>query len=307
MFLFIMEKIRYIKRVLLKNRNYKDNYDFLISLIEPKDLKKASGNLRQFQITNYLFADELFSEFEHLDIKPFMYYGTLLGAIRHKGFIPWDDDMDFGLMRNDYEKMISYIKNHYIYEISPFNRCNTLEQILDYTDKIIRNNPNKFVFINMNGCIQAFKGTSLKDFGKVDLYPFDFFDDEYSFNSHLKYLNSLKRKLVKINNFAREINEIQKEVINYPYTKEKSNNIFYAIDNIDSFTPSARKNITGWMKYDDMFPLQKIQFEDKEFYAPNNPDVILNEYFGENWNSIPSDITPKYYPRIENFNKKHNK
>ena len=57
-----------------------------------------------------LLAAELNRICKKHGIKYFIIAGTLLGAVRHKGFIPWDDDMDFAIMRKDYAKFLSVCK-----------------------------------------------------------------------------------------------------------------------------------------------------------------------------------------------------
>lgn len=75
------------------------------------------------------------------DINYVIFTGTLLGAVRHKGFIPWDDDADIGILREDYEKFkkvsselnpeICYFQNHetdpeYRWEYGKLRRSNTV-------------------------------------------------------------------------------------------------------------------------------------------------------------------------------------
>ena len=88
-------------------------------------MKKLS--LREIQLESYNILLQVKRICEHNNFKYFLTYGTLLGAIRHNGFIPWDDDLDIMMPRSDYERFIQFCIDHHDdllpYELKHYKTC----------------------------------------------------------------------------------------------------------------------------------------------------------------------------------------
>ena len=99
-----------------------------------------------------------------LHIQYFLCFGTLLGAVRHKGFIPWDDDMDMGMIRSEYERFLKIAPE----KLKPEYFVQTW-----YSDPAY---PLPFAKVRKRGTVYLEnKSSRLKENGFfVDIFPFDF-------------------------------------------------------------------------------------------------------------------------------------
>ena len=120
--------------------------------------------LRKVQLTQLEIAKEIKRVCEENGIGYFLCCGTFLGAVRHQGFIPWDDDLDMGMLREDYEKFL---------QIAP-EKLNPKFCVQSWYTEDEYSMPFAKVRMRDTLFLEA-KGTMLKENGfYVDLFPFDY-------------------------------------------------------------------------------------------------------------------------------------
>ena len=221
------------------------------------------------------------------NLKYSLFYGTLLGAVRHKGFIPWDDDLDIVMPRSDYDNLASYFKTH-ANELLPF-KWFSYETVPNYPYMIARvcNTDFRMVAENEKDCGM---GTF------VDIYPMDgagngnhvafynkawFFSSMYFTKSRFHYVvpKSLSKKIVKGASFllsnVYSIEHIRNKLLKfakkYPYEdSEYIASLTWLVD--------GKKNVFEKSSFNE---LVLRDFEDTQFYIPKKYDELLTTRYGD--------------------------
>ena len=160
---------------------YKDLYektlkqlDYLKEHSDITKLKPATGELRDLQLRTLNLASDIANLINKNNLEYFLIAGNLLGAVRHRGFIPWDDDFDFGMMRKDYEDFSKYcVENMINIDFTNLDITNAAKYTRDrymLYDKYLRRNPQKYIYFRNNEHIIILKGTSFLNFVSIDIF-----------------------------------------------------------------------------------------------------------------------------------------
>ena len=259
--------------------------------------ERKSGELLSIKEQQQVMLDimKAFHEFSlKNNISYILIYGTLLGAVRHKGFIPWDNDMDVGVPRPEYDRLVSLLNSgekvgeHY-YHLHYTNDNNYHYQIIRICDDrttvqppYIRNQPKRM-------------GVWL------DIFPIDGVPEKTlagRFHRARLYINK-KIQIADIyavrgkKDIANRIGNIICHI--FPNATKRN----YKIDKILRQTPYEKSEYVGNMEDRDerILKMSKsfmedrtlLKFEDTEFYGPDDWDGCLKRAYGDYMQLPPED------------------
>ncbi len=231
--------------------------------------------------------DELCNE---LGLRYYLVFGSLIGAIRHNGFIPWDDDLDVGMPREDFNILREYCRSHQM-ELYPF-RYLCRENTKDYQYYIPRLTNLEFQVVSK---YKGFKNPRMGSY--IDIYPLD----DYGRNKvtgnimerSIALLNWLYSIYIDNNSYSGRMALVKETVhrsLHRLWGEDYYRHINRKIEKILRNHEAPKHKYMGfvaWETYHSFYPIELFadyemhKFGDGEYRIPKGYDQILKMTYGD--------------------------
>ena len=227
---------------------------------------------------------------QKIGVKYFLAYGSLIGAVRHQGFIPWDDDMDICMLRDDYEKLQDYMIAHpdERYELMSYKNN------VNYVYPFMKVQDNHTYLVEEDVRIDSDMGIY------VDIFPVDGYEDDQAFKD--KMTKIIKKRQLScytfkgITNTKSVVNSIIRYISVIIFYFTNTNKYVAQIDELAKSRKVEDYELVDYVVYKDMNKpvwkrewLEQVEagsFEGKEFMIPKHYHEILTSDYG-NYMQLP--------------------
>ena len=215
------------------------------------------------------------------NITYFLTGGSALGAVRHNGFIPWDDDMDIALLKKDYKKLCKILLNldsdKYVLQChkTDINYISDISKLREKEGILLGSNPQR-------ARLYKYKGVC------IDIFCIERSSYICCYLTHLLRRCLLnKQYLIKNKNIRRVSISICYALYRFTKLILSFLNIFAKRDEIH-YSPGQGAE-SHYMRLIDIYPVKYMEFENYYLPIPNNYDSFLRRIFGD-YMKLPQDL-----------------
>ncbi len=256
--------------------------------------------MTELQCVEFNILKHTISICEELNIRYFLVCGSALGAVKYGGFIPWDDDLDIGIFREDYERFLAQAPSR----LPPHLFLQTYKSDSGYTNIFAKIRNSETTYIEKT--VQHLK---MNHGVYIDVFPLDGYPDDAGSQQRIERRKRLYRKLVSCNYIAERsfVGNVINKAMRVIGIHKRTRHILSKYDSMVSAYPTADSEIIcnhgNWQGRLEYAPKEQygegvfMEFEGLSVRVPEKFDEYLTQKYGD-WRAdlpIEEQVGHHYY------------